>query len=135
MASDEQHRAADLAREQFPDLREDIGEDPARFLDHDLLDDVGMRDLALTRIESIDKLAVISAWRAVERRLDRQTRQAILDALDEREADLEELGERPDRLGHGPRRPPSWFDSASESADDEPRNAHERLQRMRGEKA
>jgi len=55
-----------------------------------------------TRIESIDRIEVIRAWKAVERRLGRGEdggpRSGIVQALDEREGVLEEIGERPDRL-------------------------------------
>jgi hypothetical protein len=75
-----------------------IGEDPARYLDRSLASGNG-RELAFARIPGIDRLEVVNAWRAAERRLatrdDREPRGKLLDLLDEREAYLQEHGERP----------------------------------------
>lgn len=79
-------------------LKQELGEDPARYLDHDLANGDG-RELALARIRGLARIEVVNAWRAVERRLahqdDREPRGKILELLDEREADLQEHGERP----------------------------------------
>ncbi|MCU4799783.1 hypothetical protein OB920_05310 [Halobacteria archaeon HArc-gm2] len=89
-------------RERFPDLGERLGEDPARWLDWPILGNRDRERFVKTRIESIDRVAVLRAWKAVERRLGRGEsggpRSGIIDALDEREAVLDEIGERPDRL-------------------------------------
>jgi len=94
-------------RERFPELRERLGEDPARWLDAEILGTGtkhvdGRSRMVRDRIESIDRIVVIRAWKAVERRLGRGEdggpRSGIIDALDEREKVLEEIGERPDRL-------------------------------------
>jgi hypothetical protein len=65
--------------------------------------------MALDRIASIDKFSVLNAWRAVERNLadqdDRDPRSRLMKELDKREHELEQIGERPDRLPAGPRRP------------------------------
>lgn len=88
-------------RERFPDLKENIGEDPAQYLDVDRVDDL---QLARARIRGIDYLATLRAWKAVERNLvengvvSEHHRQQVMGWLDEREADLEELGERDERL-------------------------------------
>ncbi|WP_199243651.1 hypothetical protein [Haloplanus rallus] len=88
-------------RERFPALEEDIGEDPARYLDVDRVADL---ELARARIRGIDFLATLRAWKAVERNLsDRGVvsehhRQQVMEWLDEREAELEEIGDRDDRL-------------------------------------
>lgn len=88
-------------RERFPGLAEDIGEDPARYLDVDRIDDL---ELARARIRGVDFLATLRAWRAVERNLSERDvvsehhRQRVMEWLDEREAELEEIGERDDRL-------------------------------------
>lgn len=111
-----------LERASFPGLKDDIGEDPARFLDHDLrrrpmgklidsVDERGhemqrlvpdedcspSRDFVKARIDGIDRIEVVRAWKAVERRLDRGPRDRIMQWLDEREQTLEEIGERPER--------------------------------------
>ncbi|WP_135830655.1 hypothetical protein [Halorussus halobius] len=90
-------------------LTEDIGENPARFLDHDLVEtgpedtDHSLARMVRDRISGIDRLEVIGAWRAAERRLaseqDREPRQAVLNLLDDREAFLQEHGERPREWG------------------------------------
>jgi hypothetical protein len=48
-------------RDRFPSIREDHGEDPARFLDRPLF--------IRARIRGIDTIALVRAWMAVERRL------------------------------------------------------------------
>lgn len=83
-----------LDREEFPNLREDIGEDPARYLDHDYF---LMCETIRARIRGIDSFAVLRAWEAVERRIDRGPRDKVLEWLEEREAELGEIGEREDR--------------------------------------
>ena len=125
-------------RERYPRVKADIGEDPARFLDYDLAENDGMRATALARIRGIDRIATVRAWIGVERALDRPTRERIIEALQEREAILGEIGERPDRLEYGPRPPPSYYrsdsdqDTASEEDEDEEvLTAHQKLQRMR----
>lgn len=85
-------------REQFPGLKDDIGEDPARFLDHELVTDEDMRRLVFARIRGIDTIAACRAWIAVERNLDRGPREKIIETLQARIDMLEEIGERPDRL-------------------------------------
>lgn len=90
--------------EAFPwseNLKDDIGEDPARYLAVDRLDDLR---LARARIQGIDYLAVLRAWGAVERRLhDRgevteHHREKVSGWLDEREEELSEVGDRDERL-------------------------------------
>lgn len=109
-------------------LKDDLGEDPGRFLDRDLLsrpiayhrvDDEhgGTRmetrpdtdcstaaTLVSARIRGIDRLDRLSAWRAVERKLDRGPRPKVMALLQEREQVLQEHGERPDRLDEQDRR-------------------------------
>lgn len=79
-------------------LQAAIGEDPARYLDKDLVSGEG-RELALARIRGIARIEVVRAWRAAERRLaardDREPRGKILELLEERETYLQEHGERP----------------------------------------
>jgi hypothetical protein len=105
---------AEPSRATFPTLRDKIDEDPARFLDHDIFGTpCGMGRMMRARIQGIDDLETIRAWRAVERKINRGPRERVLEWLDDREEELEEIGERPDRLKLGPRRPPEWFDSES----------------------
>ncbi|WP_424001216.1 hypothetical protein ACOZ4I_15765 [Haloarcula salina] len=90
-------------------LRDQIGEDPARWLDWDLLSHADRREMVFDLIDGMDSLQRVRAWRAVERRLaardDRDPRAKIMQRLDQREEWLELHGERPDRLPCGPRRP------------------------------
>ena len=95
-------------RETFPSLKDEIGEDPARYLDVDRVSDL---ELARARIRGIDFIAVIRAWKAVERNLaangvvSEHHRSTVMAWLDEREAELEEIGERDDRVEPGSRTP------------------------------
>lgn len=125
-------------RQEFPGLKEEIGEDPARYLDRDLITPEAVRidtkrksdgsvdevrviqdrnvstGMALVdaRIRGIDQIEVCRAWMAVERALGRGPdggpREKIIQRLENREQQLEAIGERPDRLEHGPRLPPEW---------------------------
>lgn len=81
-------------REQFPQLKDDVGEDPARFLDHDLVSSEWSAIVEF-RIRGIDRLPVLRAWLAIERRLDRGPRDYVIDLLEERERFLQEHGDRP----------------------------------------
>lgn len=97
-------------REKFPEIAEEIGEDPARFLDQDLLDDTTTLE---KRIQGIDFLDVIDAWLRVEAALDRGPRDPVVRMLHERQEALEEHGERGDRGNLRPQRPrpekPDWL--------------------------
>ncbi|WP_435145942.1 hypothetical protein [Halobaculum sp. P14] len=84
-------------REEFPRLRDDLGEDPARFLDRDELGGPDAMMLAKARIRGIDSIATARAWIAVERALDRGPRDAVISLLENRIDDLEANGERPSR--------------------------------------
>lgn len=88
-------------RPRFPDLAADIGEDPARFL-HTDGEGSGKKALVLARISGIDRLAVLNAWLAIERRLT-GGRSAVVNALERRRSELEELGERSERCEPGER--------------------------------
>lgn len=99
-------------RREFPSLRAQIGEDPARWLDRSIADRNGhanRRGILEGLIAGMDSLARLRAWKAVERNLGRGRdggpRSWVIEQLDAREATLERIGERPDRLPHGPRRP------------------------------
>lgn len=125
------HQSADTSeRMRCPKLQGRIGEDPARWLDWDFLQDSSRRDLVFSVIDGIDSLERIRAWRAVERRLtsDRyadearnpldQPRGRIMERLDKREEWLRLHGERADRLPHGPRRPCDCCDGDGLTADE-----------------
>ncbi|WP_246308035.1 hypothetical protein [Halorarum salinum] len=93
---------SDRFTESFPSLREEIGEDPARFLDVPLLGSTGASTpfgLARARIRGIDEIGTAKAWLAVERALGRGDddgpRERVVDLLEARIDDLEEHGERP----------------------------------------
>lgn len=115
MPSEHQGAVTDDRRERFPGLREDLGEDPARFLDRPLFGSnpqtSGEGVFIRARIRGIDEIAVVRAWTAIERRLERGPREKVLDLLDEREAELAEIGERPDRCESADRDRPSkeWY--------------------------
>jgi len=118
----ENQSAASGDREHFPSLREDLGEDPARWLDRDLFshgitrleerDSPGyneasqrvVRDadvsapgeLIRDRISGIDKIAVARGWKAIERRLERTPeggRDVVIGYLEDRIDELEANGE------------------------------------------
>lgn len=111
-----QNQPADTSdRLQCPALVEDIGEDPARWLDWDLLADTARAEIVRTLIDGIDTVERLRAWRAVERKLANDDendgarnpledpRGRIMQRLDQREEWLKLNGERPDRLAFGPR--------------------------------
>ncbi|WP_154018474.1 hypothetical protein [Halolamina rubra] len=110
-------------REQFPGLRADLGEDPARWLDRDLFSHGVTRleardapayneasqhvvrdtdvsapgELIRDRISGIDEIAVARAWKAIERRLERTPeggRDVVIGYLEDRIDELEANGER-----------------------------------------
>ncbi|WP_311170660.1 hypothetical protein [Halobellus ordinarius] len=97
-------------RVEFPKLKDRLGEDPARFLDCDLIGNPHAQRMVRDRIAGIDSLEVLSAWRAVEKKLadhhDREPRQGVLDALDERGIWLDEHGDRDERATEIDRDPP-----------------------------
>lgn len=81
-------------------LKQKLGENPARFLDHSLVErgnrhtDFTLQRLVRARIRGIDRLEVVNAWIAVERKLDRGPRDLVIKLLEERKAYLEDHGER-----------------------------------------
>jgi hypothetical protein len=89
-------------RRRFDELKDQIGEDPARWLDWDLFTNGHRRQLVRSLIKGIDTVERVRAWKAIERRLadqdDRKPRAKIMQWLDQREEWLELHGERPDRL-------------------------------------
>jgi len=119
-----EHSPADSGdHEEFPRLRRELNEDPARFLDRDLFDHGQVRleprenpewnesnqravrdddvsapgEMMRDRIRGIDSIAVARAWRAVERGLDRTPeggRDVIIEFIETRLDELEEHGER-----------------------------------------
>jgi hypothetical protein len=102
--------------------KQHIGEDPARYLDVDRVSDL---ELARARIRGIDFLDVLRCWRAVETQLHERGvvsehhRAKVMAWLDEREAELDEIGERDARVEPGSRTPSpaaswSWPDRDGE---------------------
>jgi hypothetical protein len=100
-------------RERCPDIKADIGEDPAKFLDQPLTeygedhtDNTGRR-MFIERVSGIDSLTVLRVWKGVERnRLERGPREAVIQVLEQRESYLERVGEREERIaGQVPYRP------------------------------
>ena len=85
-------------------LAEKLGENPARFLDHDLVERGGrhtdhtLQRLVRARIRGIDRIETVNAWIAVERKLDRGPRDLVVQLLEDRREYLEAHGERPDEL-------------------------------------
>ena len=79
---------------------ERLGENPARFLVEDISADNGdgtTGELMLARIRGIASVELVDYWLGVERWLamheDRDPRDRVIDALEERKAELEEHGE------------------------------------------
>lgn len=94
MPSETQPADPGLDRTFYDEIRADLGEDPMRFLYSP--DGTEKGALILARIRGIDKIALARAWRAVERR--EYGRKKVLGALEARIEELQEIGERPDRL-------------------------------------
>ncbi|WP_277542929.1 hypothetical protein [Haloarcula laminariae] len=102
-------------RLRCPWVVENIGEDPARWLDQPIPWNSDRLELVHSLINGIDTFARLNAWRAVERRLANdeynddarhpldESRERITRRLDRREEWLELHGERPGRLPFGPR--------------------------------
>jgi hypothetical protein len=98
--------AASTDREKFPSLKEDIGEDPARWLDRRLVErgpshtDATLQRAVLARINGIGDVATARAWIGVERRLDRGPREPVISRLEDRIERLKEIGDREERLAN-----------------------------------
>ncbi|WP_423745088.1 hypothetical protein V5735_03420 (plasmid) [Haladaptatus sp. SPP-AMP-3] len=127
-------------------LKEDVGENPARFLDHALVEygashtDETIQSLVVARIRGICYLEVVNAWIAVERKLDRGPRDNIISLLEERKAYLEENGERElpsftrEELRERARKRYERASRTEETAGDEDQlTAIEKLHRLRAE--
>jgi len=131
----ESRPGSSVDREEYPRLRSDIGEDPARFLDHELVTDEDMRRLVFARIRGIDTIATCRAWVAVERNLDRGPREKVIETLERRLDTLEQIGERPDRLTERDGRdiPEKRVFIGSEPADEQTASAVDKLAQIRSE--
>ncbi|ELY97095.1 hypothetical protein [Natrialba asiatica] len=75
------YAAATDVRHEFSKIETTHGEDPARFLQAN-------KELVFARIAGIRDLELLEAWRAVERQITDGGRPEVLDALDERKAEL-----------------------------------------------
>lgn len=93
--------------QQFPDVEQEIGENPARYLDADLLMDDNARELFHARLRGIHDQRVAARWLEVEHRLDREDcpRSAVVEKLEQRAAFLDEHGNRTHSEDPGPDRP------------------------------
>ena len=118
-------------RETFPKVAEEIGEDPARFLDREL---VGTGDsapamLVKARVRGIRKLSTVRAWKAVERALGRGPddgpREGVMRLLRQREEYIKE--HEPDKWRLGPHRPPEWFDTGDSDDQERSKSALEKV--------
>src|SRR6056297_1411750 len=92
-----------------PELSDEHGENPARFLQEDIAIDSGdgtPGELMFARIRGIETIALVRYWVAMERRLaameDRNPRDRVIRALAERERQLEEHGEELAQAGLSP---------------------------------
>ncbi len=101
MPSENQHneQAAEIPN-PMPESTDKHGENPARYLVERIEPDNGdgtEGDLLFARIRGLETIAKCRFWLGVERWLasqeDRDPRDAVVDALEEREAHLEEHGE------------------------------------------
>lgn len=102
-----EHMPADTSgRARYPEIKRLHGEDPARWLDAPLVDDRDRREMVRIRIHSIDDIDLARAWIEVEQELARGPRRQVVAWLNQRIQMLKVIGERPDRLEFGPRRPP-----------------------------
>ncbi|USZ75645.1 hypothetical protein NGM07_20005 [Halorussus vallis] len=154
----------DSNAQAFRKLKDDIGENPAQFLDRPLRSDGELPLMIRDRIKGIDRLAVLHAYRAVERKLQRGKdiqnlpdsvdpdaldfyehdiepgRQRVLDALDARQQYLEEHGERnlPDWTAEERReRAVKLYEGSGKnerSTEEESLSASQKLARMRSER-
>ncbi|WP_135852626.1 hypothetical protein [Halorussus salinus] len=86
-------------------MKADIGENPARFLDrplpenpHQVPSEHGLGRMMQDRIDGIDRIEVINAWRACERQLQRgRDIEALPDAVDPDDVDFYEHDIEPGR--------------------------------------
>jgi hypothetical protein len=119
-----------------PELKAELGEDPERFLDRPVsIDD----QWPMARINGIDSLAVVRAWKAIERKLGRDDggpREQIMQLLEDREQYLEEHGDRADRTAgktHDRELEPAVVTINGEPADDRRQSAKQRLAELRAD--
>ncbi|KZN23907.1 hypothetical protein A4G99_13840 [Haladaptatus sp. R4] len=140
------------ARDETPQwqrrLKGKLNENPARFLDHDLVEhgsahtDHTLQRLVTARIRGIGTIEVVNAWIAVERKIDYGPREGVISLLEERKAFLEEHGEF-----EPPNRPPEqlreWASERAETARrrnndceedvEKPLSASEKIHRLRSD--
>ena len=126
-------------------LKDKLGENPARFLDNDLIErgpshtDQTLQRLVLARIRGIDRIEVVNAWTAVERKLDRGPRDRIIDLLEQRKNHLKEHGERDlpnltaEERRERARRLYGQSPKSEDEGDEESLSAAQKLQKIRTE--
>lgn len=99
-------------------LKAQIGENPARFLDREIPQiPESPTSMFRARLDGIDRLEVVGAWEAAERKLaderGREPRDHVMELLQQRREYLLEHGERPDDLrGEWPHELPDRYQPA-----------------------
>ena len=139
------------SHETFPEAVENIGHDPAKFLDRPLFGGSAETSapglIIQDRIRGIDRLAVLAVYETVERRLadrlEREPREKVLELIADRREELLENGERPDLpLWSAEERRERALEqfrrvdgrkSTQREADDAPLSASAKLSRMRAD--
>jgi hypothetical protein len=108
-ATAQHNEQASATPEPSPELSDEHGENPARFLRESIQIDVGdgtTGELMFARIRGIETIALVRYWVAMERRLaamnDREPRERVLQALAKRERYLDEHGEGLTQAGLSP---------------------------------
>lgn len=86
------------------EIAQEIGEDPGRFLDADILMNEAARELFEGRLRGIRSKAVVARWLEVEHRLDRKDcpRSSVVEKLEQHGRWLDEAGERDIDADPGP---------------------------------
>lgn len=84
-------------------LKQDVGENPTRFLDQRIPQiPESPTSFLRARIDGIDRIEVVGAWLAAERKLateqGREPRSHVIDLLEQRREFLQDHGERPENL-------------------------------------
>ena len=83
---------------QFSAIEEDINENPAKWLSQDITIDEGDGTTGQTifaMIRGMGTITRVRAWLAVERALHQGGRDRVINKLEQKEAELQENGERP----------------------------------------
>lgn len=79
----------------FPDIEDQLGYNPARFLDHEdsaTISETSELAMAQAMIRGIEDVATVRTWVTVETPLDRGPRQQVIAWLNQRQATLQDTG-------------------------------------------